>query len=220
MWIQALLPQGSFNSTFQSGDLIYSGANGLTANANFEVGTNLPNPSGNPGPAMLLGSGGGSGTNVSAWLIQDQAFDTATPGNDLGITAGETQPGSTQRGGNLLLIAGASDQGVGGTMTVQGGTTVGGTGGQAIVAGGNSTNGPAGDAFVIGGQNGTAGANVHLIATKLNGVSGDVRVRINSTILLQFLSTGEIFLTLSGTGSGTAGQKLTSQGPGLPAKWA
>ena len=212
---------GVFSPTFQSGYLQYTG-NGQTfaGNTNFIVGTLLPNPSGTPGPALLLGSGGGSGTPVTCWIITDQSFDSVTPGNTLGITAGETQPGSTAAGGLLWLIGGASSgPGTGGETRVQGGTSATGTGGPLNLFGGNSTGGPAGDAFLTGGQNGTAGANVHLIMTLLNGVSGDVRIRVNSTILLQFLQHGEIFLTSSGTGAGTSGQVITSQGLGAPAQW-
>jgi hypothetical protein len=203
-----------FNPTFMSGYVLYAGPNGtITANTNFIFGLKIPNPSGTPAPAILIGSG-----VPQAWIVTDAVL-AGTPGINLGIVAGEAAAGSSDIGGALLLLGGGADHGVGGKNTLQGGTSLNGTGGQAIVAGGNSTNGPAGDAFVIAGQTGTAGGNVHLIATSNSGVPGDVRIRLNSTILLQILGTGEIFLTLSGTGSGTAGQKLTSQGPGLPAKW-
>lgn len=212
---------GTYNPTFQSGNLQYAGPNGLLAADNdFIVGKAITNPSGTPGPCLLLGSGGGNGTPVSVWIIQDQAFDNITPGNNLGITAGETQPAGTAAGGLLWLLGGASFGGTGGEMRVQGGTSLNGPGGQLSLFGGNSTHGPAGDAFVTGGQNGTAGANVHLIATLLNGVAGDVRIRINSTILIQFLQHGEIYLTASGTGAGLAGQPLVSGGVGAPAQWA
>jgi hypothetical protein len=211
---------GRYESPFQSGSVQYAGPNGLLAGSdNFIVGTLIPNPSGASGPCLLLGSGGGNGTPVSFWIIQDQAFDSTTPGNSLGITAGETQPAGTAAGGLLWLLGGASFGGTGGETRVQGGTSLNGPGGQLSLFGGNSTNGPAGDAFLTGGQNGTAGANVHLIATLLNGVAGDVRIRINSTILFQFLQHGEILLTQSGTGMGLAGQPMVSGGQGAPVKW-
>jgi hypothetical protein len=215
-----LAAAGAYSPTFQSGYIQYTGNQQTFAgNTNFIVGLALPNPSGIPGPALLLGSGGGNGTAVSTWIITDQAFDANTPGNNLGITAGETQGSGTQPGGLLWLIGGASFGGTGGTLQLQGGTSMNGPGGLAVLQGGNSTNGPAADAFVVGGENGTAGANVHLIMTLLNGVSGDVRIRVNSTILMQFLQHGEIFLTASGTGAGTVGQVLTSQGLGAPVEW-
>ena len=219
--LQNLFPSGDSSQTFESGSLQYLNpdGHGIVGNANFEVGTSIPNPSGTPGPALLLGSGGGNGTPVSVWIISDQAFDTSTPGNNLGITAGETQPGGTANGGLLFLIGGASSGGFGGTLQLQGGTSANGPGGFAVLQGGNSTNGLPGDAFISGGENGTAGANVHLIMTLLNGVSGDVRIRCNSTVLIQFLQNGEIYLTNSGTGAGLAGQPLVSQGIGQPATW-
>ena len=218
-WLQYLAAQNpGYNATFQSGYLMYGQPNGqIGGNGNFEVGLGVPNPSGTNGPVLLLGSGGGSGTPVTAAIIQDQSYDAATPGNNLIVTAGETQASGTANGGYLLNIAGASYAGTGGVMTTQGGTSLNGPGGSATLAGGNSTNGIAGDAFVIGGQNGTQGANVHLIMTKLGGVSGNVRIRVNSTILWQFDQYGAVFI--GSTGCGTAGQTLHSGGPGAPCYW-
>lgn len=216
---------GSYNPTFQSGNILYVGpGDAMAASDNFIAGLAIPNPSGSEAPAILLGSGGGSGSNVQAWLVTDQAFDNVTPGNTLGITAGETQAAGTANGGLLSLYGGGSFGGTGGLVTIQGGTSRSGPGGTTTVAGGNSTQtpsptGPAGDLFLLGGQVGNAGANVHLIMTNLGGTSGDVRIRVNSTILLQFLQHGEIYLTSSGTGAGISGQVLTSQGVGSPATW-
>lgn len=211
---------GSYSSTFQSGEIQYVGpGNTLTGNANLEFGLNIPNPSGVNGPCLLLGSGGGNGTPVSSWIITDEAFDAVTPGNNLGITAGETQASGTANGGTLFLVGGASFAGTGGSLLLQGGTSANGPAGITVIAGGNSTSGPSGDLFISGGQNGTSGSNVHLIMTLLDGVSGDVRIRCNSTILMQFLQHGEIYLTSSGTGAGLAGQPLVSGGFGAPAQW-
>jgi hypothetical protein len=81
-----------YNPTFQSGGVVYNGPDGqLTSDNNVIFGKAIPNPSGIIGPCLLLGSGGGGGSNVSYWIIMDQAFDTATPGNDMGITSGEVQ---------------------------------------------------------------------------------------------------------------------------------
>lgn len=214
---------GVYEPAFQSGYLQYIGPSGaFVANANFEVGLNLPNPSGTAGPGLLLGSGGGHGTPVTFAIIQDEAFDASTPGNNLIITSGETQGSGTAKGGYLLLIGGGSFAGTGGTATCQGGTSANGTGGPAILAGGNSTNGGIpGDAYVIGGagQAPGQGANVHLIMTEVNNISGVVRIRVNSTPLIDFYHDGSIYL-YDGGGFGTAGQKLTSQGPGMPVIWS
>ena len=224
-WAQALTPVPGYQAAFGSGYLQYGGPTGVTGNINFEVGTNLPNPSGTNAPGFLIGSGGGNGTPVNAWIITDQAYDALTPGNNLGITAGETQGSGTANGGMLFLLGGGSYGGTGGTLQLQGGTSANATGGPAILAGGNATNGGVpGDAYVIGGG-GTVpsgagqGANVHLIMTLQNGISGVVRIRVNSTPLIDFFHDGSIYLYLGG-GFGTTGQHLTTQGAGLPAKWA
>lgn len=225
-WANTILgfaPSGVYQSFFQTGYVQYIGPNNaLAGNINFEFGTNLPNPSGTNGPALLLGSGAGGGVANPFWVITDQAYDLLTPGNQLGITAGETQPGSTQAGGLLWLIGGGADLGTGGGILLQGGTSARQNGGAATLAGGNATNGGIpGDAFVIagGGLAPGQGANVHLIATDINGVAGDVRIRSNSVILWQFLKNGEIFATKSGTGAGLAGQPLVSGGVGAAAGW-
>jgi hypothetical protein len=211
---------GVYNSTFKSGYVQYAGPNNILAgDPNMIFGLALPNPSGTPGPGLLLGSGA---TPVSFWIIQDQAFTAAQAGNNLGITAGETQPGSTQPGGNLSLYGGGADQGMGGATLVQGGTSANADGGPATLAGGSATNGGIpGDVFVIAGagQAPAQGANVHLIMTLVNGIAGDVRIRVNSNILIQFLQNGEIFLTESGTGAGLPGQPIVSGGLGAPATY-
>ena len=220
--LQLLFPSGSSSETFESGSLQYlnPSGQGLAGNAAFEVGTNLPNPSGTPGNALLLGSESLTGPPVpgSCWIITDQAFDANTPGNLLGITAGETQGSGTAAGGMLWLIGGASFGGQGGTLQLQGGTSANGLGGFAVLQGGNSTNGLPGDAFVSGGQNGTQGANVHLIATILNGIAGVIRHRFNSNITMDEYSDGSLYL-YNGNGFGLAGQPLVSGGPGAPTSW-
>lgn len=218
----ALKVAGVFNSTFQSGQIQYSGPNGTLAGSNnFIVGTKVPNPSGTPGPFLLLGSGGGNGTPVSCWIGTDQAFDALTPGNTLGITAGETQGSGTANGGLLWLIGGGSFGGTGGTLQLQGGTSFNGAGGITVVQGGNATNagGPPGDTYISAGQVGSQGANVHLIMTTVNGTAGVVRIRNNSTPLIDFFGDGSIYL-YNGGGFGTVGQHITSQGPGQPVIWA
>lgn len=208
-----------YNPTFQSGDVLYSGPNGnILGNINLEFGLNLPTPSGTHGAALLLGSGGGSGTPATIWIISDQAYDDDTPGNFLGITAGETQPAGVAAGGELFIIAGASFGGIGGLLQLQGGTSLNGNGGEAVLQGGNSTNGIPGDAFLIGGENGTQGANVHLVATVLNGIAGVIRHRFNSNITMDEYHDGSWYF-YNGGGWGLAGQPLVSGGAGQPVAW-
>lgn len=209
-----------YNPTFLSGGVHYNGPNGVVAaDNNLIFGKSIPNPSGVNGPCLLLGSGGGSGANVSFWIIQDQAFDTATPGNDLGITAGEVQPGSTERGGNIFDIAGGADLGPGGNNTKQAGTSANGPPGLMLVQGGNNTSEthPAGDVFTIAGQVGSEGASCHLIMTLLHGVAGVIRHRVNSTIILdEFFDGSWFFYGVAGGTFGDNGAPIISRGAGQP----
>jgi hypothetical protein len=218
------LSSGVYSSTFDSGPIQYAGPNGtVAANNNFIVGNLIPNPAGTPGPCALWGSGGGLGLNVSFWHITDQAFDLASPGNDVGHTAGEVQPGSTQRGGNWWSIAGAADLGTGGTWTGQGGTSARGPAGLTLLQGANNTDQshPAGDVFMIAGQVGSQGATYHLIMTQTNGVAGFGRVRVNSTPIRDEFSDGRIY-SYPSNGFGTPIAPWISRGstPGQPAGWA
>lgn len=218
---------GTANATFQSGDVPYWQTTnpgglqpaGFFAHSNsFIFGTAIPLPDGTNGNALLLGSGGGSGTPTEAWILTDQAFDTVTPGNTLGITAGETQAAGTANGGLLWLLGGGSFGGTGGELRLQGGTSRNGAGGPTNVFGGNATGlAPPGDVFIVAGQAGNVGANVHLIMTTLNGVGGSVRIRNNSNILYEFINNGAIFIGASG--AGLPGQPLVSGGPGASASW-
>lgn len=211
---------GNYNPTFDSGEIWYQGAYGPTTNIQLEYGTALPNPSGQPAACLLLGSGGGGGTNIQAWYITDEAYDVNTPGNDIGATAGETQPGSTQRGGNYTTIAGASDGGAGGVNTVQGGTSAQATAGDAVLAGGNATGltGAAipGDAIVIAGQEGQTGANAQLIATLLNGIAGEIFHKLNSVHFMDELPSAStpgnfgLYLYNGGGLGNPAGAALTN----------
>lgn len=205
---------GLYLPTFQAGYLQYCGPNNVfAANINFIVGLAIPNPSGVLAPCLLLGSG-----VPQAWLITDQAADNVTPGINLGIAAGETQGAGVEDGGLLELYGGGSFGGTGGPATLQGGTSFNGPGGPTTIAGGNSTNGIPGDLFLIGGQAGTQGASVHLIATIINGISGVIRHRFNSNILMDEYLDGSWFL-YNGNGFGLVGQSLVSGGPGAPVSW-
>lgn len=219
-------PAGNFQAFFQSGDIQWNNNGLMFGTDQFIAGTLIPLPDGTNGDALLLGSGygpGGSPNPGKAWIITDQAFDNFTPGNTLGITAGETQGAGTANGGLLWLLGGASFGGTGGQLLLQGGTSANGAGGNVTVQGGNAT-GPtgaaiAGDVFIEGGTAGRAGANVQLISTTLNGISGTIRLRNNSTFLWDFNTDGSIFSYLGG-GYGTSGNALITQGVGLPAKWS
>lgn len=219
-------PAGSFQLPFQSGDIQWNNNGAFFATDQFIAGLSIPLPDGTNGAALLVGSGfgpGGSGHAGKAWILTDQAFDAVTPGNTLGITAGETQGSGTANGGLLWLLGGASFGGTGGETLIQGGTSANGAGGPTVVQGGNATGLGAGaipgDLFLEGGQVGQQGANVHLIMTTLNGISGVVRIRNNSTPLWDFFANGSIF-DYSGGGFGTSGQVLTSAGPGSPVTWS
>lgn len=213
-----------YNPTFLSGGILYNGPNGVVAaDNNMIFGKSIPNPSGINGPCLLLGSGGGGGNNVAFWVITDQAFDTASPGNDIGMTAGEVQPGSSQRAGNLSFYGGGADLGVGGNLLLQGGTSARGAPGLTLLQGANNTDQshPAGDVFMIAGQVGSVGANYHLIMTLTNGVPGVGRKRVNSTIIQDDYSDGRIY-SYPSNGFGDPGAPWISRGPtaGQPAGWA
>ncbi len=208
---------GTYNPTFQSGNVQYCGVgNLLAASNNLIFCLSVPTPGGTRA-ALLLGTGGTDNPNKEMWLITDQAFTNADNGNTLGISAGETQGAGTANGGLLWLIGGGSFGGTGGETRVQGGTSRNGPGGPLNLFGGNSTNGVPGDVFVTAGQNGTAGANVHIIMTKIAGTAGVFRIRVNSTILYEFREHGEIFIGASG--AGLAGQPLVSGGVGASPSW-
>lgn len=207
-----------YNATFQSGGVNYNGANGvLAADNNLIYGKIIPNPSGTPGPCLLKGSGGGSGANVQFWDITDQAFDLASPGNDIGRTAGEVQPNSTQRGGNITDLAGAADLGQGGQWLAKGGTSARGAPGLTVLQGADNTDEshPAGDVFAVAGETGSQGGILHLIATLINGVAGFIRHRFNSTITIDEYADGSWFF-YSQSSFGNAGAPLISRGAGNP----
>lgn len=219
---------GTANSTFGSGDVLYwqsTGPGGLvTANQlghsnNLIFGTNIPLPSAKNGPALLLGSGGGNGTPVEAWILTDQAFDNVTNGNTLGIAAGETQPAGTADGGLLWLFGGASWGGKGGELRVYGGTSHLGPGGTVNILGGSG--GPAaapGDVIIGAGQTGNVGASVRIAMSSFGGVSGFFRIQDLSNPLIDFMNAGQMFL-YGGNGFGLAGQPLVSAGPSGAMKW-
>lgn len=279
-------------TNFGAGYVAYGGLNNsLQGSLQLEFGTNLPNPAGLPGPALLLGSGGGgftasiagtvmtvtavnpgtllgrgmlikgaaTGTGIaslgtgtggvgtynvnvsqtlastslsasaSAWILTDQAYDNSANGNFLGITAGETQGAGTADGGELFLAGGGSFGGTGGVGQFQGGTSANARGGDAVLQGGSATGSTAaaiaGNAVVSSGQVGKVPGNVVLSANVPPGATGVSVIRhqfgsgSGTTLMIDEYPDGSWYI-YGGGGFGTAGQKLTSQGPGLPVKWA
>lgn len=226
--IISLVAAGNSQPTFGSGDLQYKDpvTGGLAGSDNFVVGLLIPNPSGVPGPALLLGSGfgpGGSGNPGSCWIVTDQAFDANTAGNTLGITAGETQPSGIAAGGLLWLIGGASFGGLGGELRLQAGTSANGGGGPTNIFGGAATGNTSaaipGDLFLSAGEVGQQGANVHIISTVLSGIPGAIRFRSNSNLLYEIESTGALFIGNTVNSFGLSGQAFVSGGPGASPFW-
>lgn len=220
---------GTYEAPFQSGSIQLKGADGsLNGLGDFQYGLNLPNASGIPGPGLLLSGAGKS----QVAIIQDEQLP-GQKGITLIIEAGDasTSGAANDDSGDLLLFAGGTLNGNGGTAKFQAGTSVHARAGDTVVHGGNSTDGTPGNVVLMGGETGTAaGSSVIIYMLKPTGAPafGDVRICKGdgggppggtSTILIQFLDNGEIYLTSSGTGAGLAGQPMVSGGFGAPAKW-
>jgi len=221
-------PGGTWNGTFLSGSIQYNNNGSFGGLGDFQYGLNLPNASGIPGPGLLLA---GAGKARIAVLCDEQL--PGQKGIDLIIEAGDasTSGAGTDPPGALLLFAGGTLNGNGDIAKLQGSTSVHARAGDAILHGGNSTDGTPGNAICLPGETGTAaGSSTILYMIKPAGAPGFGDVRIckgdgggppggTSTVLIQFLDNGEIYLTSSGTGAGLATQPLVSQGIGAPAKW-
>lgn len=220
---------GTYEPIFLSGSIQLKGADGaLFGLGDFQYGLNLPNASGIPGPGLLL-SGAGK-TQIA--IIQDEQLP-GQKGITLIIEAGDASVAGAANddSGDLLLFAGGTLNGDGGIAKLQAGTSVHARAGDTVVHGGNSTDGTPGNVVLMGGETGTAaGSSVILYMLKPTGAPsfGDVRIAKGdgggppggtSTILIQFLDNGEIYLTSSGTGAGLATQPLVSGGIGAPAQW-
>lgn len=218
----------SYSATFQSGAIAFGGPDGgLQGSGSFQLGYLLPNASGIPSPGIFIG---GAGATQVVYITDEQI--AGIKGINVIREAGDanSSPG-TDDGGDLLDFAGGTLSGNGGTAKYQAGTSVHARAGDVVIHGGNSTNGTPGNAVIMGGETGTvAGSSVLLYMIKPTGAPGFGDVRIvkgdgggppggTSTILIQFLSNGEIYLTNSGTGAGLAGQPLVSGAIGAPAKW-
>lgn len=221
-------PGGTWNGTFLSGSIQYNNNGAFGGLGDFQYGLNLPNASGTPGPGLLLA---GAGKTQVALICDEQL--SGQKGITLIIEAGDASASgaATDDSGDLLAFAGGTLNGDGGVAKYQGGTSVHARAGDVVIHGGNSTNGTPGNAVIMGGETGTAaGSSTLLFMIKPTGAPsfGDVRIVKGdgggppggtSTILIQFLDNGEIYLTSSGTGAGLATQPLISQGIGAPAKW-
>lgn len=218
---------GTYEAPFQSGSVQYNNNGVLGGVGDFQFGLALPNASGTPYEGILLGGAG----KVAVVYITDEQL-----GGQKGITvireAGDANPTpGSDDGGDLLDFAGGTSTGSGGTAKYQGGTSVSARAGDVVIHGGNSTTGTPGNVVLIPGETGTtAGSSSILYMIKPTGAPGFGDVRIvkgdgggppggTSTILIQFLSNGEIYLTSTGTGAGLAGQPLVSGGIGAPATW-
>jgi hypothetical protein len=139
------------------------------------------------------------------------------PGGYIAMQAGT---GGTSSAGGSVFITGGSGGGTagnGGSVEVTGGNAVaiGATGGLALVQGGTpGANGNGGSVSVTGragvGTN-RNGGNVTITAGARTGTG------IAGVIDLVMAATGE--LRINGSPGG-AGERLTSQGPGLPPIWA
>lgn len=220
---------GTYEPTFLSGSVQLKGSDGtLNGLGDFQYGLNLPNASGISGPGLLLAGAG----KVRMVLLCDEQL-LGQKGIDLIIEAGDASAtgAANDTPGALLLFAGGTLNGNGDIAKLQGSTSVHARAGDAVLHGGNSTDGTPGNAVCLPGETGTAaGSSTILYMIKPSGAPGFGDVRIakgdgggppggTSTILIQFLSNGEIYLTSSGTGAGLAGQPLVSGGVGAPATW-
>jgi hypothetical protein len=203
---------GVYLPTFQAGYIQYCGpGNTLAANTNFLFGLLIPNATGVPVPAMLIGAG------VPQAAIVTDAVLAGNHGINLVIEAGDAASPSSDVGGQLWVIGGAGFNGKGGQMLVQGGTSLNGPGGDVQIQGGNSTNGLGGNVYIIGGQDGKGGGSIHLIMTQLNGIFGQIVLRVNSVVLFTITKDGAIFCAASG--AGLPGNPLISGGPNGQVTW-
>lgn len=203
---------GEYASIFNSGAVQITGPNGImTSFGDLTFGLTMPNPSGVLCPALLIGGAG----KIRSAIVTD-AQTPGLPGIQLIIAAGEVEDG--QKGGQLLLLGGASNTGLGGDSTLQGGTSLVGNAGNCFVQGGNATAGIAGNLYLSGGLAGPlGGGSVHLIMTDTGGTPGSLVIRCNSNVLYTISSTGAIF---SGSaGAGLPGYLFASNGPAAPATW-
>lgn len=209
---------GVYEAPFLSGSIQFNDNGALGGGGDFQFGRLLPNASGTPCIGILLG---GAGATQCVYITDEQI--PGSKGINVIREAGDASASGAANwdGGDLLDFGGGTLNGQGGQAKYQGGTSVTGRAGDAVLHGGNTTSGTPGNAVCIGGETGPTGGSVLLIMTKPPGASGygSVDVHANSTVLLQFLSNGEIYLTSSGTGAGLAGQALVSGGVGAPATW-
>ncbi len=231
----------AYNATFQAGYIQYAGATDgytLAGNTAFAFGLSLPNAiSGlsNPNggtygqiPGILLGNY----VKGAAVIIPDAVPEVSaggsnsTAGVSLVIEAGDTNSTGTAVGGSLYLYAGTSATATGGTAYLHGGgssstTNTSGKGGDVVILGGSGYN--AGGAYFEGGTatgtNGNGG-NVQLAPSAGNGTGAPgalLFVSATGSLLYEWYKNGELYI--AGSNPGTAGQVLTSGGPGASMSW-
>lgn len=211
---------GVYNSTFLSGQVQVTGPTGLlTSYGDLTFGLNIPNPSGAPGVALLLGGAGKS----RACLLTDAQIPSID-GIELLIASGSAAISTNKNGGALRLLGGAADGGVGGPAILQAGTAINGPGGDVAIQGGNSSNGPAGNVYIIAGTTGSVGGGVKIYATNLNNVAGDISFWLgqpdipHSIPLWTMSHTGALFP--GNQGAGNPGDVLVSAGNLQSPSWA
>lgn len=208
---------GIYSGAFVSGQVQLTGPNGyMTSYGDLTFGLDMPNPTGNPCPGLLICGAG----KLQAAIITD-AQTPGLKGISMVIAAGEVEDG--QAGGDLDLFGGASATGQGGATTVAGGTSLHGPAGHTFIQGGNSTFGLAGNLYLSGGLNGEGGGgSVHLIMTQPPNSSfinaGEVVIRFNSEVLYTITATGAIFI--GNSGAGQPGWVMTSGGPDQLPVWS
>lgn len=201
--------------TFGAGYVAYIGPDGtLQFNTSLIFGTLIPNSSGVPGVALLIGGG-----VPNAYILTDTVAP-GVAGINLVLQAGDTDSSGVVGGGTYWTLGGGSYGGAGGTNRMQGGTSFNGDGGGVEIIGGNSTNnlGKRGPVYIQGGENGTDDGIIHLImAYNSHGTKPAIRHRANSTILWEESYEGAWFF--KALGAGEVGDTLVSQGTADTPQW-
>lgn len=168
----------------------------------------------------------GGGFGLTPVAIEIKARNASPPGNIIVTAGNHTAGGSAAKvaivGGNsganfgaAVQIFGADPAG-GGSVQALAGSGAGGEQGSGVIAFGGAA-GLGGDAQMAGGFfAGGIGAAITVKGSQ-GGAHGDIEFRTANT--LHFAITGLAEWELAGN-PGVAGQRLTSQGPGLPPIWA
>lgn len=219
--LQGQIPAaGIYQGQFVSGQVQVTGPSGyMTSYGDLTFGLSLPGPGG-VGPSLLIGGAG----KDHAQIITDAQIP-GLAGIDMFISAGDTDPSGTARGGTLWDFGGASFGGQGGARIVQAGTSVHGPGGDVQIKGGNNGNGDAaaGNVYILAGTTGNAGGNIKIYATSLGGNAGDISFWLgqpdipHSVPLWTMSHTGALFP--ANQGAGNSGDVLVSAGNLASPSW-